>query len=121
AHVPKSFMDLVNEARSRIREIDVASAAAAIEAGQATVVDVREPEEYRQGRIEGSINIPRGIAEMGVPQMIPDPRTRIICLCAGGNRSALVADSLRQMGYENIESLVGGFQGWVRSGLKVVR
>jgi phage shock protein E len=53
--------------------------------------------------------------------MIPDPRARIVCYCAGGNRSALVADNLRQMGYENIESMIGGFQAWVRSGGKVVR
>ena len=63
----------------------------------------------------------RGVAEMGIPQMIPDARTRIICYCAGGTRSALVADNLAQMGYETIESMIGGFQAWVRSGGKVVR
>ena len=117
--MPKSFMDLANEAKSRITEIDVAAAGTAIAAGGVAMVDVREPDEYREGHVEGAVNIPRGVAEMGIPQMIPDPKTRIICYCAGGNRSALVADNLRQMGYENIESLIGGFQAWARSGGKV--
>ena len=119
--MPKSFMDLANEAKSRIREIDVAAANAAIASGGVALVDVREPDEYRQGHVEGAVNIPRGVAEMGIPQVIPDPKTRIVCYCAGGNRSALVADSLMQMGYENIESLIGGFQAWARSGGKVAR
>jgi len=119
--MPKTFMDLVAESKTRIKEIDAAAAAQAIQAGGVSVVDVREPDEFRQGHAEGAFNIPRGVAEMGIPQMIPDPRTRIICYCAGGNRSALVADNLRQMGYENIESMIGGFQAWVRSGGKVVR
>ncbi len=119
--MPKSFMDLVNEARARIKEIDVAQAAAAVAAGEAVVIDVREPEEYQQGHVDGAVNIPRGVAEMGVPRRVPDPRARIICYCAGGNRSALVADNLKMMGYDAVESLAGGFQAWVRSGQRVVR
>lgn len=119
--MPKTFMDLANEAKSRIKEIDAGAAGAAIAAGGVALVDVREPDEYRQGHVEGAVNIPRGVAEMGIPQVIPDPKTRIICYCAGGNRSALVADNLKQMGYENIESMIGGFQAWARSGGKVSR
>ena len=119
--MPKSFMDLIHEAKTRIKEIDVPAAAGAIASGSVSIVDVREPDEFRQGHLEGAFNIPRGVAEMGIPQMIPDPRTRIICYCAGGNRSALVADNLKMMGYENIESMIGGFQAWARSGGKVVR
>lgn len=119
--MPKSFMDLVSEAKTRIREIDVPGAAAAISAGPVAVVDVREADEYRQGHLPGAVNIPRGVAEMGIPQVIPDRTARIICYCAGGNRSALVADNLRQMGWENIESMVGGFQAWARSGNPIAR
>ncbi|HKY32570.1 MAG TPA: rhodanese-like domain-containing protein [Candidatus Polarisedimenticolia bacterium] len=119
--MPMTFMDLVNEARARIKEIDAAAAAQAIAAGQAAVVDVREPDEYRQARIEGAVNIPRGVAEMAVPQAVPDRTARIIVYCAGGNRSAMVADNLTRMGYTNVESLAGGFQGWMRSGNKVAR
>ena len=119
--MPKTFMDLVNEARSRIKEIDAAAAAREVGAGGIAVVDVREPDEFRQGHLPGAINIPRGVAEMGVPQAIPDRGTRIILYCAGGNRSALAADNLVQMGYENVASLSGGFQGWVRAGQAVTR
>ena len=119
--MPKTFMDLANEARSRIQEIDATQAAQELGAEGVAVVDVREPDEFRQGHLPGAINIPRGVAEMGVPQMIPDRGARIILYCAGGNRSALAADNLVQMGYGNVASLSGGFQGWVRSGQAVTR
>jgi len=117
----RTFMDLVNEAKSRIKEIDVPTTAAALKTGKIVLVDVREPGEYQQGHIEGAVNIPRGVAELEVPQRVADVKTRIICYCAGGNRSALVADHLTQMGYEGVESMIGGFQGWSRSGQPVVR
>ncbi len=117
----KTFMDLVNEARAHTKEIDVHAAAAAIDAGGVTVVDVREPDEYARGSIQGAINIPRGVAEMGVPQMVPNRSTRIILYCAGGNRSMLAADNLRQMGYESVESMAGGYQAWTQSGYKTTR
>ena len=63
----------------------------------------------------------RGVAEMGVPQMVPDRGTRIIFYCAGGGRSLLAADSLRQMGYESVESMAGGYQAWTQSGYKSAR
>ena len=119
--MPASFMDLVNEARSRVKEIDVESAAEAIEAGRCAVLDVREREEHEQGAIEGAIRIPRGVAEMQVPRAIPDPSTRIICYCAGGGRSALVADALSRMGYTNVESMAGGIRAWVQSGRSITR
>ena len=119
--MPKTFADFINEARSRTKEIDVHGAAAAIDAGGVTVIDVREPEEYARGCIQGAINIPRGVAEMGVPQMVPDRGTRIIFYCAGGGRSLLAADALRQMGYESVESMTGGYQAWTQSGYKSAR
>ena len=119
--MPRTFMDLVSEAKTRIKEIDVAGAASVIGTDGVAIVDVREPDEYRQGHIEGAVNIPRGVAEMGIPQVIPHRATRIICYCAGGNRSALVADNLKQMGYDGIESMIGGFAAWARSGNKIAR
>lgn len=119
--MPRTFMDMVNEARARIAEVDPQGMATAIQGGGVVLVDVREPDEFAQGHVEGAVNIPRGVAEMGVPRLAPDPSTRIICYCAGGGRSALVADNLRQMGYSNVESLAGGFQAWARSGGKVIR
>lgn len=119
--MPESFMDLANQARARIREIDVPGTLTALREGSAVIIDVREPDEFAQGRIDGAVNIPRGVAEMAVPRFVPDSRRRIICYCAGGNRSALVADNLGRMGYENVESLAGGFQAWARAGNDIVR
>lgn len=119
--MPLSFKDLIDDARSRIKEIDVENAAQAIESGQCVVLDVRESQEHEQGAIEGALRIPRGVAEMQVPRAVPDPSTRIICYCAGGGRSALVADALKRMGYTNIESMAGGIRAWVQSGRKVTR
>ena len=119
--MPRTFMDMVNEARARITEVDAQGMGAAMQDGGAVIVDVREPDEFAQGRVEGAVNIPRGVAEMGIPRLVPDPGTRIICYCAGGGRSALVADNLRQMGYTNVSSLAGGFQAWARSGGKITR
>jgi len=119
--MPRTFIDMVNEARGRIREIDAPGTAAAIGSGGVTIVDVREPDEFAQGHIQQAVNIPRGVAEMGIGRLVPDTSARIICYCAGGGRSALVADNLRQMGYQNVESMAGGFQAWVSAGQKVVR
>lgn len=118
---PKTFMDLVADAQTRITEVDVAGATQIIASSDIVVVDVREPDEFTQGHIEGAVNIPRGVAEMGVPRLVPDPKTRILCYCAGGNRSALVADNLQQMGYEDVESLAGGFHAWTQAGRKIAR
>ena len=119
--MPRTWMDMVNEARGRITEVDPQGMSAARQDGGAVIVDVREPDEFAQGHVEGAVNIPRGVAEMSVPRLAPDPSTRIIFYCAGGGRSALVADNLRQMGYANVSSLAGGFQTWARSGGKITR
>ncbi len=119
--MPGSFMDRVSEARSRIREIDAPAAAAAVERGGLTILDVREPAELAGGFIPGAVNVPMGDAETQVPRIAPDRETRILCYCAAGNRSALVADRLQQLGYGNVESMAGGFAAWARSGFKVDR
>jgi len=119
--MPRSFMDIVNEARSRIREIDVPSAAEAVAAGKVLVVDVREPGELAGGIIPGAVNVPLGTAEAEVPRLAPDRGTRILIYCAAGNRSAVAADRLQQLGYGSVESMAGGFAAWARSGFKVDR
>jgi len=119
--MPRNFVDLVNEARSRIREVDVPTAAAAVDSGGVVIVDVREPGEFAGGFIPGAVNIPLGAAETDVPRIAPDRAARILCYCAAGNRSALAADRLQQMGYGNVESMAGGFAAWARSGFKVER
>ena len=112
----KSGMDLINEAKQRIREISPRDAVALHrEGGDAVFVDVREPNEWNLGRVPGSVFIPRGTLEGQIEQRVPRDR-RIVLYCAAGNRSALAADTLRQMGYTKVESLADGWRGWVGAG-----
>ena len=115
----KSGMDLINEAKTRIREITPRDVQSLMEKGdKAVYLDVREPNEWNLGRLPGAMHIPRGTLETKVEQMIPRD-ARIVCYCAGGNRSALAADTLQQMGYTNVESMSGGWRDWVAAGGRV--
>jgi len=84
------------------------------------VIDVREPDEVQKGRLPQSIPIPRGVIESTVEQNFKDRSKQIILYCAGGGRSAVAAQSLKAMGYENVASMEGGFGGWVRLNLPIV-
>lgn len=115
----KSGMDLINEAKTRIREIAPRDVQSLLEKGEKAVyLDVREPNEWNLGHLPGAMHIPRGTLETKIEQMIPRD-ARIICYCAGGNRSALAADTMQQMGYTNVESMSGGWRDWVASGGRV--
>ena len=83
------------------------------------VVDIREREEYEQGHVPGALFIPRGFLELRIEQHAYDPATPIVLYCAGGVRSALAARNLQEMGYTQVESLIGGFGGWRGAGLPV--
>lgn len=110
----KSGADLVNEAKQRITEIDVATARAAHRAGDVVFVDVREPHESNLGRIPGATVLPRGTIEVRCEGVLPRDRTLVV-YCAGGSRSALAADTLQTMGYA-VRSLRGGYRAWVEDG-----
>lgn len=108
----KSGSDLIEEAKGRIKEVTPAEVAAMRERGERAVyLDVREPDEWNLGRIPGSVFLPRGNLESKVEGTVPRDE-RVIVYCAGGNRSALAADTMRQMGYENVASMSGGFRQW---------
>jgi rhodanese-related sulfurtransferase len=113
---PKSGMDLINEAKARIRELSPREVQEKRQRGDdAVYLDVREPNEWNLGRIPGAVHIPRGTLETKIEQVIPREK-EIVIYCAGGNRSALAADTLKQMGYENVASMSGGWREWVQSG-----
>lgn len=108
----KTGADLTEEARGRIREVTPADVAGMRERGEKAVyLDVREPSEWNLGRIPGAVFLPRGQLESKVEDAIPR-ESKVIIYCARGNRSALAADTLQQMGYENVASMSGGFQQW---------
>lgn len=112
----KTGTELINEAKSRIREVSPQDVQAMQRDGADVVyLDVREPNEWNLGRMPGAMHIPRGTLETRVEQMIPRDR-EVVLYCAGGNRSALAADTLREMGYEKVSSMSGGWRDWVQGG-----
>jgi rhodanese-related sulfurtransferase len=111
------FQKLVAAARKNITEISPAEAQQQIESGGAVLIDVREEESWREDHAKGAKHLSRGVIELEIEEQVPDPKTPIICYCGGGSRSALVAESLQKMGYENVRSLAGGFRAWEAAGL----
>ena len=117
AHAAK-FLALVNDAKKRVRETNVADVKRRMDAGEKFVlVDVREESEWAQGHLPGAIHLGKGIIERDVEQSVPDAGAKIILYCGGGFRSALAADNLQKMGYTNVESMDGGWKGWIGAGL----
>jgi rhodanese-related sulfurtransferase len=120
-HSP-AFLRIVDDAKSRIRETDVAGLAAMEHDGRPLViVDVREDREWDAGRLDGAIHLGRGILERDVEATVPDHGTRLVLYCGGGFRSALSADNLQKMGYQDVWSLDGGYKALVAAGRRIVR
>jgi len=113
----KSGTDLINEAKARIREVNAADAVANPEPGT-VYFDCREPNEYGLAHIPGAVFIPRGNLETKIEAVIPRDK-KVLIYCATGNRSALAADTMQQMGYKDVASMAGGFKGWVDAGGEV--
>jgi len=117
AHAAK-FLALVNDAKKRVKETNVADVMRRMDAGEKFVlVDVREESEWAQGHLPEAIHLGKGIIERDVEQRVPDAGAKIILYCGGGSRSALAADNLQKMGYSNVESMDGGWKGWIGAGL----
>lgn len=111
----KSGADLVDEAKSRVIEIDAANAIMQQANGNTVFLDVREPNEWNLGHVPNALHIPRGQLEGQVEGSLNRDKN-IVIYCAAGFRSVLAADTLRQMGYEHVTSLKGGFRSWAESG-----
>ncbi|HEY3463448.1 MAG TPA: molybdopterin-synthase adenylyltransferase MoeB [Gaiellaceae bacterium] len=113
-----NYRELLQQVKSEIDEVDVTQARELLAADdRPLVVDVRELDEWTEGRIPGAIHIPRGNLESRIEQAAPDRAYPIFLYCAAGNRSAFAAKSLEELGYENVVSLAGGYTDWKRSGL----
>ena len=115
AHAAK-FLALVNDAKKRVKETNVADVKRRIDAGEKFVlVDVREESEWAQGHLPGAIHLGKGILERDLEQMVPDLNREIIMYCGGGYRSVLTAQVAQKMGYRNVYSLMGGYKGLVQA------
>jgi molybdopterin/thiamine biosynthesis adenylyltransferase/rhodanese-related sulfurtransferase len=111
-----TFRDLLARVKSEIREIDTAGADEARRQPGVMVLDVREPDEYDQGAVPGSLHIPRGHLESQIEAKVPNKDTPLVVFCAGGVRSAFAAKTLEELGYTDVVSVAGGFGKWKDEG-----
>ena len=110
-HSP-GFLKMVNDAKSRVKEITIDQARERLKQNpNAVLVDVREDIEWSNGHAAEAIHLGKGILERDLENTIKDPNTEIIMYCGGGFRSALTADAAQKMGYKNVSSLIGGYKG----------
>ena len=115
-HSP-GFLKLVDDAKTRVRQIDVEGYKKMVAAGDPHVlVDTREDNEWDKGRVAGAVHLSRGIIERDIEQAVPDRAAALVLYCGGGFRSALAADNLQKMGYTNVISMDGGWRGWTEAG-----
>ena len=107
------FLRLVEDAKTRIREVSVAETQARLQANPAALlIDVREDHEWAAAHAAGAEHLGKGIIERDIEQRAPEKDTELILYCGGGYRSALAADVLQNMGYTNVFSLAGGWKAW---------
>ena len=117
AHNP-GFLQLVNDAKSRVQEIDITRYKQLRESGEPHVlVDTREESEWAAGHAAGAVHLGKGVIERDIETKVPDKSTKLVLYCGGGFRSALVADNLQKMGYTQAISLDGGWRAIKESGL----
>jgi molybdopterin/thiamine biosynthesis adenylyltransferase/rhodanese-related sulfurtransferase len=110
-----NFRELLKATKAEIREVNPAEAEQLV-AGGAVLLDVREPDEYEQGAVPGSIHIPRGHLESQIENRVPEHDRSIVVMCAGGTRSAFAAKTLAELGYDDVVSMDGGFNKWKDEG-----
>ncbi len=116
-HSPE-FLALVNDAKSRVKEIEIEGYKAMVACGEPHVlVDTREDNEFAAGHVKGAVHLSKGIIERDIEARYPEKDTKLVLYCGGGFRSALVADNLQKMGYTNPISLDGGWRALKDSGL----
>lgn len=111
-HSPR-FLNLVQDARSRIKETTIDQVKEKLDRGDKFVlVDVREESEFTKDHLPGALHLGKGVIERDIEDRVPDLNTPLILYCGGGFRSALAADNLQKMGYRNVLSMDGGVRGW---------
>ncbi len=120
-HSP-GFLKLVQDAKSRIREVTVDQVKAKLDREERfALVDVREDNEWAKDHVTGAIHLGKGIIERDAEQQLPDKDAQIVLYCGGGFRSALAADNLQKMGYTNVLSMDGGIRDWRDKGYPLTK
>jgi rhodanese-related sulfurtransferase len=109
----EGFLQIVNDAKSRVPETNVEEVKKRLDKGDKFVlVDVREDNEWAKGHLPGAVHLSKGVIERDIENAVPDKNAEIILYCGGGFRSALAADNLQKMGYKKVISMDGGWRGW---------
>lgn len=112
----KTYHDLVRDAKTRVPEVTARESIRILQEHPDTVmIDCREPNEAALGTAAGAVVIPRGLLEQNIERVASRDR-KVIVYCAAGNRSALAADTLREMGYQDVATMAGGFRAWIDAG-----
>lgn len=115
-HSP-GFLKIVEDAKTRVKELSIPDFKARWDAGwRPLLVDVREESEWAKGRLPGAVHIGKGVIERDIEAKCPDLARELVLYCGGGFRSALAADALQKMGYTKVLSLDGGWRGWTEAG-----
>jgi rhodanese-related sulfurtransferase len=121
-HHAAGFLSLVNEAKKRVKEENFRETKKRIDAGEKFIlIDTREDTEWARGHIPGAVHLSKGVIERDIEKAVPDKGATIVLYCGGGFRSALAADNLQRMGYQNVISMDGGWRGWTEANFPVVR
>jgi len=116
----EGFLKIVNDAKSRIREVTVDETRERMIANEGVrLIDVREDNEWQAAHAAGAEHLGKGIIERDIEEKVPDKSTEVILYCGGGFRSALAADVLQDMGYTNVFSMAGGWKAWKDSGAPI--
>ncbi len=116
----EGFLKVVDDAKSRIKEITVDKTRERLRSNPAAkLIDVREDNEWKEAHAAGAEHLGKGIIERDIEATVPDKSTELILYCGGGYRSALAADVLQKMGYRNVWSMAGGWKAWKESGAPV--
>ena len=117
----EAFLNIVNDAKSRIREVSVAETQQRMrdDDGDVKLIDVREDNEWDDAHARGAIHLGKGIIERDIETTAPNKDSELILYCGGGYRSALAADALQKMGYTNVFSMAGGWKAWKEAGGEV--
>jgi rhodanese-related sulfurtransferase len=117
-----AFLELVEDAKTRIRELTVDQVKTKLDRrDKFQLIDVREESEWAKNHIAGAQHLGKGIIERDVEERLPDKKTEIVLYCGGGFRSALAADNLQKMGYTNVYSMDGGIRGWREKGYALTK
>ena len=120
-HAP-GFLKLVDDAKTRVHEVNIDTLRARLEANpELVLLDVREESEWTAGHARQARSLGKGILERDLETLYPNRDAEIVMYCGGGFRSALACDAAQRMGYTNVSSLTGGYKGLITANWEIIR